>query len=220
MKIEDDFIGKHIKRTKRNLLLINIPIVVVIFLLWVNNAFSEDPVYWKLIMLGLFILACRNIVLFWKRNKNPSLHPINKRISRFGPLKDLVAILNKEVIETKSSLGKVIITESWLLKPSFFDLEIVHLGELAWAYNNVTTHYTNGVKTGTSITTVIYKVDGKRFEIAGNQFNPNLVINAIMSKAPWVICGYSDELKTLWNSKNSEFFAAVAQKKREVVKSR
>jgi len=214
MKIGNDFIRKHVKRTNRNLLLTNIGIIIGILLLWVNNAFSE-PGYWKLIILGLFILACWNIVKFWKRNKNQTSHPINIALLKFGPPEKIASIINEEVKTPKVEVKPVIITSSWLFKPSFFGLEMILLGELAWVYNKVTTNYTNGIRTGESYSIAIYKRDGKLLEIPCGQLAASMLIARVAEVAPWVVSGYSEEIKKLWDTDRQGFIAYVDQRKRE-----
>lgn len=214
MKIGDDFIGKHIKRTNRNLLLTNIAIIVGIFLLWVNNAFSEAG-YWILLILGLFILACWNIIRFWKRNKNPSLHPISIALSKIGPLEKIAELINEESKAPKVEVKPVVITNSWLFKPSFYGLEMILLAELAWVYSKVTTHYTNGVRTGESYSVAIYKRDGKLLEISCGKLAASLLIARVAEVAPWVFGGYNEEIKKFWDTDRIGFIAYVDQRKRE-----
>lgn len=210
----DNFIKKHIKRTNRNLLLTNIAIIIGIFLLWLNNAFSEAG-YWKLIILGLFILACRNIVLFWKRNKNPSLHPIITALSKIGPPEKVAAMINEESKAPKLEVKSFIITNSWLLKSSIYGLEPILLGELAWVHSKVTSHYTYGVPSGKSYSVCIYKRDGKSFEVACDELASSMLIGRVTEVAPWVVGGYNAEIKKFWDTDRQGFIAYVDQRKRE-----
>lgn len=209
-----NFIAKQINRTNRNLLMINIAAIVLIAFVCMDPGFGEAG-YWVLVAIGLLVLCCWNILQAIRRAKNHSVHPISKRIMDYGPLKDLVDIINKEAAGAIVSISGTVFTQSWMLKPSFFGLGIVHLGEIVWTYNNATTHYTNGIKTGTTIKTVIRARDGRLYEVSPSQYEPTCVIDAIRNRAPWVIGGYSDELKSLWESKRSEFFAVVDERKRQ-----
>ena len=211
-----NFITKQINRTNRNLLLVNVTVIFGIAYIGVSQNFS-DAGYWVLLPVGIFVLSGWNITQAIRRIKNSSIHPISKKIMKYGPFNDLVEIINKEAQKAISSISGTTFTQSWMLKPSFFGLNIVHLGEIIWTYNKATTHYTNGVKTGTTIKTMIYARDGREYEVPSNEFAPTRVIDAIKNRAPWVISGYSDELKSLWESKRSEFLDAVDQKKRESV---
>jgi hypothetical protein len=214
MIIGNDFIGKHVKRTNRNLLLTNIGIIIVILLLWANNAFSE-PGYWRLIILGLFILACRNIVLFWKRNRNPYAHPTIIALSKIGPPEKIAAMINEETKAPKLEVKSFIITNSWLLKSSIYGLEPILLGELVWVHSKVTSHYTYGVPSGKSYSVCIYKRDGKSFEVACDELASSMLISRVAEGAPWVVGGYSAEIKKFWDTDRQGFIAYVDQRKRE-----
>lgn len=79
--------------------------------------------------------------------------------------------------------------------------------KMLWAYQNTTTHRTNGVKTGVTYSVMIY-VDGEK--------NPHTVsvsteaiaqdiLKKIGTTLPWVIVGYSDELRKLFRKDRAQF---------------
>lgn len=79
--------------------------------------------------------------------------------------------------------------------------------KIMWTYQNTTTHRTNGVQTGTTYS-VMFFVEGYK-----NAFNigvPNeLIAQDILKKInetlPWVIVGYSDDLRKLYNKERDQF---------------
>ncbi len=210
-----NFIEKHIKRTNRNLLFTNLGIIIGIFLLWINSAFSEAG-YWVLVILGLFLLACWNIVKLWKRKKNLLLHPINIALSRFGPPEKIANIINVEAKAPKVEVKPVIISSSWLFKPSFYGLEMILLAELAWVYNKVTTNYTNGIRTGESYSVIINKRDGKSIKVSCGKLASSLLITRVAESAPWVVGGFNEEIKKFWETDFNGFIAYVDKRKREI----
>ena len=107
----DNFIGKEIKRTNRNLLLVNISVIAGIIFLWWNNAFSEFG-YWGLGIFGLIIFSGWNIIKVFRRKKKPSLHPINIALSRFGPPEKVASIINEEARVPKTEVKPIIVTIS------------------------------------------------------------------------------------------------------------
>jgi len=193
----------------------NIAIIIGILLLWLNNAFSEAG-FWVLLILGLFILACWNIVKFWKRNNNQALHPINITLSKFGPPEKIANVINEELKTPKVEVKPVIITSSWLIKPSFFGLEMILLAELAWVYSKVTTNYTNGIRTGESYSVAIHKRDGKLIEISCGKLASSLLIARVTEVAPWAVGGFSEDIKKLWGSDRAGFIAHIDQRRREI----
>lgn len=79
--------------------------------------------------------------------------------------------------------------------------------KIMWAYQNTTTHRTNGIKTGTTYSVMIW-VDGRKN--ASNLGVPNEATAQEMLKRfgaqfPWVVLGYSDELRKMYNNNRAQF---------------
>ncbi len=79
--------------------------------------------------------------------------------------------------------------------------------KMMWAYMHTTTHRTNGIKTGTTYSVVIYAdtKTGKTELTANNQDNAMEILSKINSMFPWVVVGYSDELAKTFNKNRPEF---------------
>lgn len=79
--------------------------------------------------------------------------------------------------------------------------------KIIWAYQNTTTHRTNGIKTGTTYSVMLW-VDGRK-----NAFNlsvPNEATAQEMLKRygatlPWVVVGYSEDLRKMYHSNRAQF---------------
>lgn len=79
--------------------------------------------------------------------------------------------------------------------------------KMMWAYQNTTTHRTNGIKTGTTYSVMIY-VDGFK-----NAFNIGVpdeataqdVLKKMNEIFPWVVVGYSDDLRKMFNKDRAQF---------------
>lgn len=71
---------------------------------------------------------------------------------------------------------------------------------ILWAYHNVITHRTNGIKTGTSYQVIVVTKDKKRHTINVDKENTAImVLESMGSRLPWMIIGYSDELNRMFN---------------------
>lgn len=80
-------------------------------------------------------------------------------------------------------------------------------GKLLWAYQTTTTHRRNGVKVGTTYSVVMY-VDDKRNCVTlqmPNEANTQEMLKRINATLPWVVVGYSDELKRMFNKDRAQF---------------
>lgn len=210
-----DFIEKQIKRTNRNLLLTNVSILVGIVVLWLNNAF-QGAGYWTLAIFGLIALACWNLVKVSKRKKNPSLHPINAVLGRIGSPQQIAQTINEEVKVSNFEFKNAIVTQSWLLMPSMYGLEITALENLAWVHKKITRQSTFGIPTSKEIAVVAYKRDGQPLEMACDEEDSDRFCEEVVKRIPWAVCGFSDDIQKLWDTDRAGFIAQVDQRKKEL----
>lgn len=81
--------------------------------------------------------------------------------------------------------------------------------KLIWAYQVTTTHRTNGIKTGTTYSVMLY-VDDSRNSVTLHMPNESITLealNKINQTFPWVVVGFSDELKKMFNKDRPQFMA-------------
>lgn len=79
--------------------------------------------------------------------------------------------------------------------------------KIIWAYQNTTTHRTNGIKTGTTYS-VVYYVDGFKGSVnlsVSSESTAQEILGRLNAACPWVVVGYSDELRKLFNKSREEF---------------
>ena len=79
--------------------------------------------------------------------------------------------------------------------------------KMMWAYQNTVTHRTNGVKTGTTYNVMVYgetAPKGLTFSVANEAVSQDM-LNYFNATLPWVVVGYSDELKKLYNKDRAQF---------------
>lgn len=81
--------------------------------------------------------------------------------------------------------------------------------KILWVYQNTTTHRTNGIKTGTTYS-LVYFVDGQKnpFNISvPNEATAQEILLKMNTMFPWIVTGYSEELKKLYNKERAQFMA-------------
>lgn len=169
--------------------------------------------------LPCLILGVWNLQNVFRRWNSPERHPIGKSLARLGDSPErFAAQINSEVqSETQNfSLGSLLITPSWLFRKKSFGLDIMKLDKVVWVYQKVTQHKRNGVHTGTTYTAVITDRQGVSIEIPANQQRVEQVIQEILNRAPWVIAGFSEELKKLWQSDRQKIFEVVDQRRQQL----
>lgn len=87
------------------------------------------------------------------------------------------------------------------------DYRAIPHNKIMWAYQSTTTHRTNGIKTGTSYS-VVYYVDGYKNSLnigVVNEAAAQEILRRLNVTCPWVVVGYTEELKKLFNKDRTGF---------------
>ena len=86
------------------------------------------------------------------------------------------------------------------------DARAVPNEKIVWAYMNAVTHRTNGIKTGTTYNVQLETEGVGSFTVVVNKEDmAREVLKKINETMPWVVVGYSDELKKLYKKNRAEF---------------
>lgn len=87
------------------------------------------------------------------------------------------------------------------------DYRAIPHNKIMWAYQNTTTHRTNGIKTGTTYS-VVYFIDGYKNSInlgVSNEAMAQEILRRLNTTCPWIVVGYSDERRSLFDKNRAEF---------------
>jgi len=77
---------------------------------------------------------------------------------------------------------------------------------LVWAYKSITTHRTNGIKTGTTYSILFKFMNKKAFTVSvKKEEDCNILLQRIAPYCPRAIYGYDAELEKLYNKNFTEF---------------
>lgn len=85
----------------------------------------------------------------------------------------------------------------------------IPVSKMMWAYQVTTTHRTNGIKTGTSYSVLIY-VEREKNSVSlsvPNEAVSQAILEKINTTFPWVVVGFSEEIKRLFNKDRAQFLA-------------
>ncbi len=178
--------------------------------------------YWYFgITLPILLIVLWNLIKFVQRNNCHEEHPVYKRLGKYGVASDIASRINDEIIAQSLITGSIKTTPSWLLIERFFTLDIENLADIIWVYKKITTHKAYGViTTGQTFELCIMTRDGKAIYTTGKEIQIDEIIRNICNKAPWVIAGFSAEIKNLWDRQRNTFIATVDQKREETFKTR
>ena len=163
----------------------------------------------------MLILALWNLRKLIMRRSEEELHPIMKGLAAQGNMRELAAELNEELRSPdKKELGGAIILRHFVVGRFPFTLDVIDMENIVWAYKLQTNHSINFIPTGTTVELVVNTKDGRTHKFSGSNKQMDEALMAIGRNAPWIYCGFSEQLKNAW-SKNFREMATAVKEARE-----
>jgi hypothetical protein len=175
-----------------------------------------DSDFWSSVTVALLFVigAMWLFYLYKKRTDSPETHPLERMISKYGPIFSLVPQIDAEVAAGSSYLLGVRMTENWLISCTVAKSIVMRRDELLWVYRKRTKHSVNLIPTGTSYSAVLRDSRGKTLEIsATNEEQTEGFLSTIVCRTPGVIVGYDKKLDKLYRKDRLEFSTMVSQRK-------
>lgn len=89
------------------------------------------------------------------------------------------------------------------------DPRLIQNSKIIWAYQSTTTHRRNGIKVNTTYSIIMY-VDDKRNCITlqmPNEASTQEMLKRMNATLPWVVVGYSEELRNMFNKDRAQFLS-------------
>ncbi|MFL5803300.1 MAG: DUF6709 family protein [Roseiflexaceae bacterium] len=167
--------------------------------------------------IPLFLLCVWGLMRAIKRSNDPSVHPIMRALSRFGPADYVAGQIDAELQADHPKVGKLHLTPSWLVQAASARLDATRLDDVVWAYKQVTQHRTNGIPTGKTYAAQIWDRYGVCITVAGKEAFVNQALEAAAQRAPWLLTGYSAELEKTWKQNRAAVIDAVEQRRRQIM---
>ena len=165
-------------------------------------------------VFGLALLWCLWKGLNW--SARPETHPVWQKLSRYGPAQQMGMQVDAELRSEGGgeSFGPAHVTTNWLVYSSAYEVNVMRMADVAWAYPQVVKHYHSGIPTGKSHFVKVFDRPGALMTISVKKnVGPNLLL-ALQRRAPWAIYGFAADLERMWKKQRPEFLQAVDQKKK------
>ncbi len=196
----------HVRRSNTKLVFSNLGLLVLVLFLWSNNASFIVLVF----LISGFALASWNILRSVRRYFNPTLHPIYESLQRYGDPGQVGASIDNEFRSPSGylQLPKCLLSARWLVYPTVFSADFIHLDYVLWIFKQRTKHYTNFIPTGTTYSAIIVTRFGQ-LDINASEAGVYSILESLRQRIPWVLTGYSDELKRIWDSTPNDLIASV-----------
>ena len=180
---------------------------------------GNSPSIWLALIFGALVLVMLWYVSQWaRRAMGLQNHPLAARLKPYGDFAAVETSVNKD-LESKDAVrsGGTRIMDNWLLRTNRFSLNLIPLGDIAWAYSKVTQHRTNGIPTGKSFSAVIYSQNQPELEIALKKKQAEPFLEALHERAPWAVYGFTEDLKAAWQKDRSGFLGHVEGRKAQIM---
>ena len=140
------------------------------------------------------MVRCSGLAIFTE-----SFISVARRIAAWGDPLGIAVDSEREARMPRHKGIGWIITEKYLIRRSFFNIDILRISDIIWIYKRVTKQTVLFIPYGKSSVAVIKCYDGAA-EIANFEKIIDDILAFIIQRAPWVIAGYSDELDKLMNN--------------------
>ncbi len=172
-----------------------------------------------LVSAVLIVLSAIGLVIALRRISDPNSHPILKRLSRFGPLDFVVSRIEAELASPHTTLGRLHLTNNWLVYPTLTNVLATRYEDVAWVYKYVFKQKQYFITVSKTFSAMVNDRSGARIQVEAGRKEQAVdeMLKAILERTPWAIAGYSDELVRAWNRDRAGFLAAVDQRKAQGV---
>jgi hypothetical protein len=176
--------------------------------------------------LGLIaVVVVLGLSLWWlgtavQRYGDSGSHPIARALGRFGDANLAISSLDAELMSDHPQVGNLHLTPTWLSHLKSAELNATRFEDIAWVYKMVTTHRTNGVKTGTTYSAQIWDRHGVQIIIPAKEDLVNQILNAVVQRAPWALAGHNVEIEKAWKSNRASVLAAVDERRQQLFSGR
>lgn len=177
--------------------------------------------YWPLSFLfSLLGLCFYNLFKYRSRRKDPSTHPINKQLIRYGKTADIKSEINQELSSPEVQIinKDIKLTKNWLVSESFFALGLIKINDFVWVFIEKTTHKRNFIKTHTSYQFIARTHDLLEIKLDLTETEARQLLNLIQPRVPWAAFGFTSEFNNLWTKNRDEMIKFIQNKKANFTK--
>ena len=171
--------------------------------------------------LAFLFLVLWNFSKFAKRNSDPYAHPIYKHLSEYGNSEDIAKSLENELEQCNvATVGKMSITDNWVISKTEFSLWILRISDLVWIYKRVNSRRINFIPAGKEYSIVLNDNRKKSIPmIVRREAIADKFMEEIYKRAPWIVFGYNEEYSNLWNRNFTQFVEIVESRKSQLYNS-
>jgi hypothetical protein len=213
-------------RANRNLFIFNLIIALasgaaaanILYDIATDWNFSAPFGVWMIALAAtaIFGLSAWYCAKALQRYRDIEKAPIWHRLAAYGQPQQLSAEIDQDCLAPPVKYKNLRLTQNWIIFRKFFSSYITPIADVAWVYELVTRHRTNGIPTGKTYSAVILGKHKQQITFQASRKKVDAVIAELNQRAPWAIFGFSEELRTTWNKNHPAFVAAVDERRRKL----
>lgn len=175
-----------------------------------------------LIIWALFFLAAiaAGISVLSKGIKGTNLESLEKYCSEKGD-KEMCMQQIENFYHGGIPVQGIRIDKQYFMGVKGSSVFFAEIRDLLWVYQNVVKHRVNGIPTGKTYSLVVKKEDGEEFNIKmSSKKATNQAMEYVVRQIPYLIAGYDDELRDMFNKNRMEMVDIVARRRQEYMETR
>jgi len=151
----------------------------------------------------------------WRAWRDPERHPLAKRIAQWGdPMGVALGAEHEFDNPLLKAKGGWRLGNTYLVRSTFFTLNVLRFQDVLWGYKKVTKHSINFIPTGKTYEAIVACYGGTA-TIPGKEKKVHELLGFVQERAPWAMYGYSDELASTYNKRRQEFARTVEQRRQD-----
>lgn len=170
----------------------------------VGKPAEQSPVV-LIFTLLLFGIPAWNVFKAVRRIRNRRTHPVFAKLAAYGPPMEVARHIDAERQLGVERIPPAELTQSWLMAPSFFGIEVVHLDHIVWMFPRKV--LLNLIPVLTSLG--IMDRQGKGHPVYAGMGQVERLMEHIARLRPWIITGYSPDLFAHYSKDRAGFVAEV-----------
>ncbi len=174
----------------------------------VETSKTGNTVMGIIICASGLVLIILGIVRIWRAASGASLKKFRAILAEQG-CTEMTAESDYNAARSYTKKGDLRIGRLFLYYMSGYKPMAIPNSKILWAYQTTTTHRTNGIKTGTTYSIMVYE-DGRKGSIVlpvPNESTAHAMLDQINTTLPWVVVGYTDQLQKLFSKDRAQFLS-------------
>lgn len=171
----------------------------------INNKVAYNILSVLVFIAGLVLIAV-GIIRIMNAAKGKTLKDLRKTIAEAG-CTEASAEADYNAAQTFTKDGNIRVGKLFTYYITGATPKAIPNSKIMWTYQTTTTHRTNGIKTGTTYSLMVF-VDGVKNSVTLSMPNEAVtreILRKMDETLPWVVVGYTDDLKRLFNKNRTEF---------------